>query len=114
VVYSIYLSHRHPNYWEDPGDFKPERFDSEHNRTRIPYTYMPFGGGHRNCIGMIFAMIEAKLILARIIQKFYFLNKNTHPVSPYMGATLEPRPGVFLFVEKKGSKQEIYQHSEAS
>jgi len=101
VVYSIYLSHRHPNYWGDPGEFKPDRFDNENNRNRIPYTYMPFGGGHRNCIGMAFAMIEAKLILARIIQRFNISNKNTHSVKPYMGATLEPRPGVFLFIEKK-------------
>jgi cytochrome P450 len=105
VVYSIYLSHRHPDYWEKPGEFIPERFDIENNRKRIPYIYMPFGGGHRNCIGMTFALVEAKLVIARIIQKWKFTNKDNTQVKPYMGATLEPRPGVFLIVEKRNNLQ---------
>ena len=100
VVYSIYLSQRHKQYWSDPENFIPERFNSEENRTRLPYTYLPFGGGGRNCIGMAFAMVETKLVLARIIQKFKLKlpHQKGNPISPYMGATLEPRPGVKVFL----------------
>jgi cytochrome P450 len=102
VVYSIYLTHRHPGYWTRPDEFIPERFDNQLNPKPVPYSYLPFGGGPRNCIGMAFAMVELKLVLARIFQKFdlNFHSQRADQVVPYMGATLEPRPGVFLRISK--------------
>ncbi|MCQ3930872.1 MAG: hypothetical protein DPW16_10475 [Chloroflexi bacterium] len=97
VMYSIYLTHRDPRYWPDPSAFRPERFAST---TRTPYAFLPFGGGPRNCIGMAFAQVEAKVVLARILQKFD-LNFTGKPVRPYMGATLEPRPAVWLMLKKR-------------
>ncbi|MBZ0319539.1 MAG: cytochrome P450 [Anaerolineae bacterium] len=97
VMYSIYLSHRDARYWPEPNVFRPERFASA---TRPPYVFLPFGGGPRNCIGMAFAQVEAKVVLARILQKFdlHFTGK---PVRPYMGATLEPRPAVWLNIKER-------------
>src|SRR5690606_25964467 len=95
VLYSIYLAHRDARYWREPAQFDPERFTHEQVRQRVPYTFVPFGGGPRNCIGMAFAQVEAKIVLARILQK-YRLELTDPRVRVHMGATLEPRPGVMV------------------
>jgi len=92
VLYSIYLTHRHPQHWDAPNTFNPDRFAPGQPRP-APYTYVPFGGGPRNCIGAAFAGVEAKVVLARILQKRKLFYQGGD-VRPYMGATLEPRPGV--------------------
>lgn len=95
VLYSIYLTHRHPDYWQNPDDFDPERFAPQHKASRPPYTYLPFGGGPRNCIGMAFAQVETRVVLARLLQQFKLIQRGGH-VHLHMGATLEPRPGVLI------------------
>ena len=102
VMYSIYLSHRHPAYWDEPQAFRPERFgrEGDEGKKRPSFTYLPFGGGPRNCIGAAFAQIEAKVVLARILQQFR-LELLPQKVHPHMGATLEPRPGVLMRVIRK-------------
>jgi len=100
VVYSIYLSHRHPKYWDEPERFNPDRFLSERVQSLPHYAYVPFGGGPRNCIGMAFAQVEAKVILARLLQNYAF-KLASNAVHPHMGATLEPRPGVPMYVKPR-------------
>ncbi len=107
VMYSIYLSHRDKEYWPEPDQFCPARFDhqrdqADEEQARPPLTYVPFGGGPRNCIGASFAQIEAKIVLGRIIQRFDLELMNGDKVRPYMGATLEPRPGVIMRLRKRG------------
>lgn len=99
VMASIYLSHRDERYWEEPQAFRPERFERGGERPPA-FTYVPFGGGPRACIGAAFAQVEAKVVLARILQRFT-LEDVGRPVRPYMGATLEPHPGVFLRVKRR-------------
>jgi cytochrome P450 len=101
VMYSIYLSHRDKDLWPDPERFNPERFERGHDDKRPPLTYVPFGGGPRNCIGASFAQVEAKVVLSRIMQKFDLQLLNADKVRPYMGATLEPRPGVLMRVRRR-------------
>ena len=90
MFYSIYLTHRDPNVWENAESFCPERF--AHGRKTPPYSYVPFGGGPRACIGGAFGQAEARIVIKRLLQthKFEFLN---HKIHAHMGATLEPRPG---------------------
>lgn len=97
VLYSIYLSHRDPRYWEQPNDFIPERFLGDSKPSSQAYYYLPFGKGARNCIGLAFADVETKVVLARLLQKYRFeLAKDD--VRPFMGATLEPAPHVLMRV----------------
>ena len=108
VMVSIYLSHRDEAVWEDPEQFCPHRFDrqqkdagAEVDKQRPPLAYIPFGGGPRNCIGATFAQIESKVVLARILQQFELQLSPGQKVRPYMGATLEPRPGVKMIVKRR-------------
>lgn len=56
-----------PAQWENPETFDPDRFDRQ---AAVPaFTYVPFGGGPRNCIGATFAQIEAKVVMARLFQR---------------------------------------------
>ena len=91
VLYSIYLTHRDERFWRSPDVFDPGRFAPERARERVAYTFLPFGGGPRNCIGAAFAQVEAKIVLARILQRcdIRFVGGR---VRPRMRATLEPRP----------------------
>ncbi|CAL1292654.1 unnamed protein product [Larinioides sclopetarius] len=64
----VYLMHHDPDFWSEPEIFDPERFSSKPNTEGI--TYLPFGVGPRNCLGMRFAQLEAKLALANLVYKF--------------------------------------------
>lgn len=101
VLYSIYLTHRDPQQWEDAGVFRPDRFVARRGqRTHQPYAYVPFGGGPRNCIGAVYGQVEVKVVLARLLQTVR-LTPVGGAVHAHMGATLEPRPGVLMRVERR-------------
>ncbi len=100
ILYSIYLSHRHPKYWPNPDQFDPDRFTPEREKALPPFLYVPFGGGARICLGFLFSQIEAKVVLARILQNFTLELVNER-VRPHMGATLEPKPGVTMRVRRR-------------
>ena len=95
MFYSIYLTQRDPAIWENAESFCPERF--AHGRKTPPFSYVPFGGGPRACIGAAFGQAEARTVISRLLQThtFRFTNHNIHA---HMGATLEPRPGVRMRV----------------
>ncbi|CAN0593354.1 unnamed protein product, partial [Laminaria digitata] len=64
VLMCQYSMHRDPRFWSNPEGFDPDRFLPERTQARPRFSYFPFGGGARICIGKAFAMMEAKLILA--------------------------------------------------
>ncbi|WP_338249262.1 cytochrome P450 [Dictyobacter halimunensis] len=70
IMLSQWVMHRLPEIWGDPLVFRPERWDPEHGQQVPSGTYFPFGGGPRTCIGMPLAQLEARLILATIMQRF--------------------------------------------
>ncbi len=101
VMYSIYLAHRDGAQWSQPERFCPARFAREQRSGVQPFAYVPFGGGPRNCIGATYAQIEAKVVLARLLQRFEFQLVNGHHIRPHMGATLEPQPGLNMRVSRR-------------
>lgn len=98
LFYSIYLTHRDPSLWKDPENFCPERF--AHARKTSPFSYVPFGGGPRACIGAAFGQAEARIVLTRLLQTYHF-EFTKHKIHAHMGATLEPRPGVRMRVTRR-------------
>ena len=102
----IWNMHHDPKYWKESETFEPERFLPENRDKIIPYTYIPFGGGPRNCIGMRFALLEAKLVIAHLIINFEFVpTANTDvplDLSPSTGLLTPKR--VFLGVQTRNNK----------
>jgi len=88
VTLPQWVVHRDERWFDDPDDFRPERWDAE--RDRPEYAYFPFGGGPRHCIGMRFALMEAKLVLATLAQRFAFEPGTEPPVDLSMRLTLQP------------------------
>ncbi|KAH0631991.1 hypothetical protein JD844_019967 [Phrynosoma platyrhinos] len=72
VMISPYILHRDPEYWPEPEEFRPERFSKENRENVDPYTYLPFGAGPRNCIGMRFALVTMKVAITILLQHFSF------------------------------------------
>jgi cytochrome P450 len=94
VAVSQYVTHRHPDFWEQPEAFKPERFLPSQAANRPKFAYFPFGGGPRICIGNTFALTEGTLVLASVLQKFRVELVPGHPVVPDTTFTLRPKYGV--------------------
>ncbi len=65
-----YVIQRHPDFWENPEGFEPERFTPERSQGRHKYAYFPFGGGPRKCIGDYFGELEMHLVVAMIAQQY--------------------------------------------
>ncbi|XP_063785321.1 thromboxane-A synthase [Pseudophryne corroboree] len=87
-----------PQYWPDPEKFRPERFTAEEKLKRHPFSYLPFGAGPRSCIGMRLAILEAKITLFRILQKFRFEKcpQTQIPLQVTTVSTLRPKNGVHV------------------
>jgi cytochrome P450 len=68
VIVSPWVTHRHPAFWPEPERFDPARFVDGQDRPR--YAYLPFGGGPRSCIGEHFAVLEASILLERLLGRF--------------------------------------------
>lgn len=103
VLIMPWLLHRKPQLWEDPERFDPERFTPERAAARPRFTYIPFGAGPRICIGAVFAMTEAILILATIAQRYRLHLKPGHPVEPQGLITLRPRYGLRMLLERRAA-----------
>ena len=85
---NIYELHRHPDFWEQPDEFNPNRFDSS-NKKDFSDCYFPFGAGPRMCIGNNFAMYEMIMTVAALIKK-YRLSSSADAVKVNPLITLKP------------------------
>ncbi|XP_046745042.1 probable cytochrome P450 6a13 [Diprion similis] len=98
-IVPIYALHHDPEYYPDPQKFDPERFDEEMKSQRSPFTYLPFGGGPRICIGLRFAEQQVKLSIFQLIDNFEvsLCEKSKHPLqlNPKAGF-LQPIGGIWL------------------
>jgi cytochrome P450 len=96
VFVSPWVMHRDPRWFDEPQAFRPERWAGDLAKELPRFAYMPFGGGPRICIGNRFAMMEATLILATVIQRFRLEWQTDRPVQPMPSMTLRPKGGVWV------------------
>lgn len=78
VMLSPYYTHRHPQFWENPEVFDPDRWSREREAARHPHAYHPFAVGPRVCIGNNFSLLESHLLLAMLAQKFTLALRPDH------------------------------------
>ena len=102
VMISSWVTHRHPDFWDDPETFDPGRFLPGAPRPRHRFAYLPFGGGPRVCIGGGFALLEARLLLATLAQR-YELERVPGPLELDPNVTLRPRRGLWMTPRAVGS-----------
>src|SRR5215470_7900463 len=101
VVVAPWVVHRHRLLWEEPELFEPERFAPD-RRALVPrFGYLPFGAGPRICIGAGFAMQEALIALAMIVQRFRFRLTAGAKVEPLAWITLRPSNGLPMRLERR-------------
>jgi cytochrome P450 len=91
-----YVTHRHPDFWDEPEGFDPERFTEERSAGRPRYAWFPFGGGPRQCIGAPFALLEMQLVVAMIAQRYRLTLVPGHPIALEPMVTLRPRHGMLM------------------
>ncbi|MGH7302653.1 MAG: cytochrome P450 [Candidatus Rokuibacteriota bacterium] len=99
MLLSPWLTHRNPAYWPDPERFDPDRFQPAASSGRPRFAYIPFGGGPRICIGNSFALMEARLILALVLQRYRLRPVAGHSVEIEPRITMRPRGGLPMRLE---------------
>ena len=96
-----WATQRDPRFYDEPLEFKPERWTDEFIGRLPKYAYFPFGHGPRACIGASFAMMEIILVLATIGQKFRLELVRDHPVSILPAMSLRPKEGIQVRIERR-------------
>ncbi|NDJ52412.1 MAG: cytochrome P450 [Chloroflexi bacterium] len=98
VIVSIYHTHHMPDVFPEPERFIPERWETIKPG---PYTYNPFSAGPRMCIGAKFALMELKVILAMLLQRYRFEFAGGVSIDRYAGITMTPRKGMPMIVRRQ-------------
>jgi cytochrome P450 len=101
LVMPQWAVHRSPRYYDEPEQFRPERWNADFI-SRLPhFAYFPFGGGPRTCIGNTFGMVESKFVVSRILQEVKFAQPRTTP-GLHLGVTLLPQDNTLMLkVERR-------------
>lgn len=101
ILWSPAVTHRRPDLYPDPTAFKPERWQSI-NPT--PYEYLPFGAGPRRCLGATFAIMEMKLVLPAILQRYRVRLPANARIDLGGSPLATPKQGMKVRLARPGSK----------
>ena len=105
VLLVTYATHRHPEFWDNPDRFDPDRFLPEAVAGRHRHAYVPFGTGQRACIGRHLAMLETPLVLAMLVRRFRPLPVPGRDVVYRAEASLRARHGVWMTLRPAGARE---------
>jgi cytochrome P450 len=98
IYVSLYATHRLRKLWPDPDRFDPDRFTAENAERRPRFAFIPFAAGHRNCVGGGTALVELKLAVATIAQRYELSLAPGQRVEGCAGTTMYPRYGMNMLV----------------
>jgi cytochrome P450 len=98
---STWVTHHDERWYPDPFRFDPDRWLPDARAARPKFSYFPFGGGARQCIGESFAWMEGALLTATLAQRFRFRSVPGARVEPQALITLRPRHGLSLVAERR-------------
>jgi cytochrome P450 len=102
VLVSPFVAHRDARYWENAGEFIPERWQAQSiKEASQKYIYFPFGGGVRRCIGEQFAWTEGVLLLAALGRRWKFRLNPKQKIGLQAMITLRPKHGMKMKIEKR-------------
>jgi cytochrome P450 len=101
IYMSQYLTHRDPRWWPTPTRFDPERWAPELAEGRPKFSYFPFGGGTRICVGEHFAWLEGMLVLASVARRWQLRYDEPHAPVPEPSVTLRPKGGLPVRLERR-------------
>ena len=101
VLLSPFVTQRDPRFFSEPDEFKPERWTAEWKSSLPQFSYFPFGGGPRRCIGEGFAWAEAILVLATLCQRWRVRLDQLKAVEPQALFTLRPKGGIRMRIERR-------------
>jgi cytochrome P450 len=94
VIMSPYVMHHDDRYFPDPFRFDPDRWTPEAKASRPQFSFFPFGGGPRRCIGEGFAWTEAIMVIATLAPRWNLRRAPGHPIALQPLVTLRPRHGI--------------------
>ncbi len=103
VLMSQYVMHRDPRYFPDPERFDPQRWTQAARDARPQFSYFPFGGGLRRCIGDAFAMMEATLLLTTVARQWQMRLAPNHVVALQPVMSLRPKHGMRMILKNRES-----------
>ena len=103
ILLSPFIMHRDERYHSDPQQFEPERWAPEAKAARPRFSYFPFGGGSRQCIGESFAWMEGILLVATLAQRWRMRLRPGHRVAPRPLVTLRPKFGMKMKIERRAA-----------
>jgi len=98
-----WITQRDPRWFEAPEEFLPERWAGDLQKRLPRFAYFPFGGGPRQCIGSMFALMEGTLVLAAVAQQFRLILMPGAQIVPMASITLRPKNGVPVRLQKRRS-----------
>jgi cytochrome P450 len=101
VLMSQYVMHRDPRYYPDPNRFDPLRWSTEAKAARPKFSYFPFGGGPRVCLGESFAWMEGVLVMATLAQRWQMQLVPGQRVEPQPLITLRPKFGMRMLLRRR-------------
>jgi cytochrome P450 len=101
VLMSPWVMHHDPRFFPDPFKFDPERWTPDAREARPKFSYFPFGGGPRVCIGEQFAWMEGALLIAAIAQQWTMRLAPGQRVEPKAMITLRPRYGMRMVLSER-------------
>ncbi len=107
ILMSQYLMHHDPRYFPEPERFDPERWNSQEKAKRPRFSYFPFGGGTRSCIGETFAWMEGILIIATIVRRWRMRIMPGHPIILQPLVTLRPKYGMQMRLIDRNNVEHI-------